>query len=297
MSAYRYKFESIWVPLSYECAFFQARFVDCDGNMSTVGHACIGPVSAAYVITLLHSNAVILTWSFYDGNILFDGTVPVTGATGTYYASIYSYYHSFSLFVRSANITASLPYSVGNFQGTVVGAEKQLYRSGLLDSSFRLSVNLMGGPSMAPQKFAKWQQKILLGASLNVVAPTGQYDPTKLINWAPTAVASNRSCAIPNTGPFVARWLHGGVVLHDQSRVPFTQCLLSRHAGPIAEPGRFLRGSRELQCQASALVLCRRELPVRRHNKCERCTKSADCSEELAHRRNSLNSYQQAPVF
>jgi len=130
--------------------------------MSTVGHACIGPVSAAYVISLLHSNAVILTWSYYDGNILFDGAVPVTGATGTYYASTYSYYHSFSLFGRSADIAASLPYAVGNFQGTVVGAEKQLYRSGLLDSSFRLSVNLMGGPSMAPQKFAKWQQKILL---------------------------------------------------------------------------------------------------------------------------------------
>jgi hypothetical protein len=143
----------------------------------------------AYVITPPHSNAVILTWSFYDGNILFDGTVPVTGATGTYYASIFSYYHSFSLFGRSANITASLPYVVGNFQGTVVGAEKQLYRSGLLDSSFRLSVNLMGGPAMARQKFAKWQQKILLGASLKVVAPTGQYDPTKLINWG-----ANRWC-------------------------------------------------------------------------------------------------------
>ena len=29
----------------------------------------------------------------------------------------------------------------------------------------------------------KWHQKILLGASLKVLAPTGQYDPTKLINW------------------------------------------------------------------------------------------------------------------
>ena len=50
----------------------------------------------AYVITPLHSNAVILTWSFYHGTILFDGTAPVTGATGTYHVSIFSYYHSFS---------------------------------------------------------------------------------------------------------------------------------------------------------------------------------------------------------
>jgi hypothetical protein len=29
----------------------------------------------------------------------------------------------------------------------------------------------------------KWHQKMLLGTSLKVTAPTGQYDPTKLINW------------------------------------------------------------------------------------------------------------------
>jgi hypothetical protein len=72
----------------------------------------------AYVITPLHSNAVILIWSFYDGSILLDGTAPITGATGTYYVPIFSYYHSSSFFGRSANITASLPYAVGNFQGT-----------------------------------------------------------------------------------------------------------------------------------------------------------------------------------
>src|SRR5580700_5732167 len=72
----------------------------------------------AYVITPVHSNAIILTYSFYDGSILFAGTVPITGATGTYHVPIFSYYHSFSFFGRSANLTASLPYALGNFQGT-----------------------------------------------------------------------------------------------------------------------------------------------------------------------------------
>ena len=156
----------------------------------------------ADVITPLHSNAVILTWSFYHGTILFDGTAPVTGATGTYHVSIFSYYHSFSAFGRSANVTGSLPYALGNFQGTVVGAEKRLYRSGLLDSSFRLSVNLKGGPAMPVQEFRKWQQKILLGVSLKVVAPTGQYDPTKLINWG-----ANRWGFKPEFG-YSERWGH-----------------------------------------------------------------------------------------
>ena len=80
-------------------------------------------------------------------------------------------------------VVAALPYGVGHFQGAIYGAENHLYRSGLLDSAFRISVNLKGGPAMPPQDFVKWKQKVLLGATLKVTAPTGQYDPTKLINW------------------------------------------------------------------------------------------------------------------
>jgi hypothetical protein len=36
---------------------------------------------------------------------------------------------------------------------------------------------------MPIQELRKWKQKTLLGVSLKVVAPTGQYDPTKLVNW------------------------------------------------------------------------------------------------------------------
>src|SRR5580693_3663128 len=65
----------------------------------------------AYIITPVHSNAVTLTWAFYDGGLNFNGTIPITGATGTYNVPVFSYYHSFSFFGRSANITASLPYA------------------------------------------------------------------------------------------------------------------------------------------------------------------------------------------
>jgi hypothetical protein len=137
----------------------------------------------AYVITALHSNAVTLAWSFYDGSITSNGALPVRGATGTYSVPTFSCYHSFGFLGHSANVVASLPYAVGNFQGTVLGVENHLYRSGLLDSVFRFSVNLKGGPAMPPREYIKWKQKVLLGASLKVIAPTGQYDPTKQINW------------------------------------------------------------------------------------------------------------------
>jgi hypothetical protein len=46
----------------------------------------------AYVITATHSNAITLTCSFYDGSVLFNGTVPITGASGTYGVPVLSYY-------------------------------------------------------------------------------------------------------------------------------------------------------------------------------------------------------------
>lgn len=137
----------------------------------------------AYVITPVHSNAITLTYSFYKGSLELNGTAPITNATGTYNVSVLTYYHAFGLFGRFANVNASLPYAVGNFQGDVTGLQRQVYRSGLLDLAARVSVNLRGGRAMPIQELRKWKQKTLLGVSLKVVAPTGQYDPTKLVNW------------------------------------------------------------------------------------------------------------------
>lgn len=154
----------------------------------------------AYVITPLHANAVTLTWSFYDGGLDLNGAIPIKNAKGTYNVPILSYYHSFNFFGRSANVVASLPYGVGNFTGEVRGQNRSVYRSGLLDFDARMSVNLLGGPALQPQDFGKWHQKTLLGVSLKIVAPTGQYDPTKLINWS-----INRWAFKPELG-YSRRW-------------------------------------------------------------------------------------------
>lgn len=149
----------------------------------------------AYLITPVHSNAVNLTYSFLDGNIVLSNAVPITGATARFNLLIFSYFHSMRFFGRSSSFAYALPYGVGNFQGQVVGAEMEAYRSGLLDSTFRFSVNLRGGPAMNVQEFIKWQQRTLIGVSLKVTAPMSQYDPTKLIN-----LGSNRWGFRPEVG-------------------------------------------------------------------------------------------------
>jgi Putative MetA-pathway of phenol degradation len=205
----------------------------------------------AYLITPLHSNAINLTYSFYTGGLNFNGVVPITGATGTYSVPIVSYYHSFSFFGRSANIAVWLPYGVGNFEGSVLGTNRQIYRSGLLDSGVRFSVNLKGGPAMPISQFVKWKQKIVLGASLKVIAPTGQYDPTKLINWG-----INRWAFKPELGysqRFGQKWIldgYGGVFFFTTNQEffsipkpqPQTQSPVGSFEGHLSYDAKYYRG-------------------------------------------------------
>jgi len=149
----------------------------------------------AYVIAPLGASAINLSYAYLDGNIDFAGAAPITDATASISLPSVSYYHSFDFFGRTANFLLAVPYGAGTFDGTVAQVPKSAYRSGSLDAVGRLAVNLIGGPAMQPKEFAGWRQSVLLGASLKIVAPTGQYDPTRLINWG-----SNRWAFKPELG-------------------------------------------------------------------------------------------------
>jgi hypothetical protein len=135
----------------------------------------------AYVISPIHSNAVVVSYAYFNGNLDLGG-LPITDATATANAPSLSIFHSMNFFGRTANFTAAAPYGVANFSGKIRSNETDVYRSGMLDSVYRFSVNLYGGPSMDGSQFKKWRQKILVGSSIRIIAPTGQYDSTKLVN-------------------------------------------------------------------------------------------------------------------
>jgi hypothetical protein len=170
-----------------------------------------GLAPRAYLITPVNSNALTISENYSTGAIEINNTVPITGASGSIHAFVATYYHSLSFFGRSANITVGLPYSVGTFRALVVDQQQEVYRSGLGDVIARLAVNLKGGPAMEGPQFLRWKQRRLLGVSLLVQVPVGQYDSSKLIN-----VGTNRWALKPEFG-YSQRWgnwildVYGGI--------------------------------------------------------------------------------------
>lgn len=156
----------------------------------------------AYAIAPINSTALILGFSYLDGGLQFQGGAPITGATAKVDLPALGLYRTFSLFGRAASATFDVPYGIGQFRGTVLELPRHLALSGLLDASLRVSVNLLGGPAMTAWEFAHWQQTTLVGASLTVVGPTGQYDPTRLVNFG-----SNRWAFKVELG-YSRRWRH-----------------------------------------------------------------------------------------
>jgi hypothetical protein len=174
--------------------------------VTTVALTSCGPLRSqdlsprSYLITPLHSNAVTVTYGFYDGGLHLNGTVPVTGSTGVYNTPVLSLYHSLNFFGRSANVVASLPYAIGNFEGEAFCDHQAIYRSGLTDTSMRFTVNLKGGPTRSAAQFGAWRPRTMVGISVKVITPTGQYDGTKLVNWG-----TNRWSVKPELG-YSRRW-------------------------------------------------------------------------------------------
>jgi hypothetical protein len=167
----------------------------------------------AYTIAPVHSNAITIAGAHATGSILLDAVLPIPDSSGDSWASSVTYYHSMNFFGRYSNATVTLPYAVSDVQGTLNGIETTSHLSGLLGVDLRFSVNLLGGPAMDLAHFRKWKQKTVLGTSVVVIAPTGQYDPTKLIN-----LGSNRWSFRPELGYSrrLANWvfdLYGGAWL------------------------------------------------------------------------------------
>jgi outer membrane putative beta-barrel porin/alpha-amylase len=149
----------------------------------------------AYAPNPTGANFVLLAYAHSTGDVVFDPSVPITNVSAHINASALFYGRTFGLLGRSASAAVQLPYVWGTVEGDVFEERRSVYRSGLADLRLRLTANLLGGPALAPREFAQRHPGTTLGASIVVVAPTGQYDPVKLVN-----VGTNRWAFKPELG-------------------------------------------------------------------------------------------------
>jgi len=149
----------------------------------------------AYANTPVGMNFLIAGYAYSSGGLSTDPTLPLTNADLDIHSPFVAYAHAFDAWGKSAKFDTV--FASGCLDGTAelngVPASRDV--CGLLDPTFRLSVNLYGAPALQLKDFASYRQDLIVGASLQVQAPLGQYDPTRLVN-----LGTNRWAFRPEIG-------------------------------------------------------------------------------------------------
>jgi Putative MetA-pathway of phenol degradation len=140
-------------------------------------------------------NFVAVGYAYSAGDISADSSVPLEDASLRVHGSFLGYVRSFDFFGRSANVAVAVPYAWLSGSATFRGDTVEREVSGFGDPRLRIAVNLYGAPSMSLEEFKEYHQDLIIGVSVAVSAPLGQYDSDKLVN-----IGTNRWAVKPEIG-------------------------------------------------------------------------------------------------
>jgi hypothetical protein len=149
----------------------------------------------AYVNTPVGINFLLAGYAYSDGGLSTSASSPIKDAKLTMNTGVLAYARTLDVWGKSGKCDVILPYSQLSGSAMVAGQPRERKVSGFNDPLFRFSVNFFGAPALSLQEFANYQQDLLIGASVQVSAPLGQYDKDKLVN-----LGNNRWFVKPDMG-------------------------------------------------------------------------------------------------
>jgi hypothetical protein len=140
-------------------------------------------------------NFVVAGYSYSTGGVLFDPSIPLENAKIKTHGALLAYARSVKIGGMSGKIDVILPYAWLSGTADFMGEQGSREVSGLADCRLRMSMIFIGGPALTLSEFKNYKQNLVVGASLQVHLPIGQYDPEKLVN-----LGTNRFTFKPEIG-------------------------------------------------------------------------------------------------
>ena len=129
------------------------------------------------------------------GGLASDPTLPLDDAHLKIDATLLGFAHAIQLFGQSGKVDVVLPYFWLHGNAEFAGDPVQRRVTGFGDPRLRFSINLHGAPALALKDFSTYRQDTIIGLSVQVGLPLGQYDPTRVVN-----LGTNRWTVKPEIG-------------------------------------------------------------------------------------------------
>ncbi|HTR58748.1 MAG TPA: transporter [Casimicrobiaceae bacterium] len=140
-------------------------------------------------------NFLVAGYAYTRGGLSFDSDLPIADVHLHTSNAVLAYAHVLDLWGKSAKFDVIAPYTW--LSGSAQYADQSIQRivNGFADPAFRLSVNLYGAPALNLKEFRDYTQDLIIGASLRITPPWGQYDDSRVVN-----IGSNRWSFKPEVG-------------------------------------------------------------------------------------------------
>ena len=143
----------------------------------------------AYANTPVGMNFALIGYAHTEGSVTTDASSPIQDAKVQTDSALLGYSRSFGLLGTSSKIAFVEGESWVSGEAKLSGQPRSRFVTGLIDPTVRGSINLYGAPALTMSEFTNYQQNLIIGTSLSVTAPLGQYDSSKLLNigqnWRP----------------------------------------------------------------------------------------------------------------
>ena len=162
-------------------------------SASIAGAQSIEP--RAYSNAPVGVNFLIGGYAYTRGGVSFDTSLPLTDPKLTTSNAVLGYARALDLWGKSGKFDVIVPYTWLSGSALYGGETVERDVQGFGDPALRLSVNLYGAPALTLPEFKSYEQDVIVGVSLQVSAPAGQYDDTKLVN-----IGTNRWYFKPELG-------------------------------------------------------------------------------------------------
>jgi len=157
----------------------------------------------AYSASPIGTTFVVASVGRSTGNVLLDPSLPIEDVNARIGVLTAGVGQTFDLLTRTALIVVGVPYGRARASGRIQENAAEVTRVGLADARVKLSVNLFGDRARRLPEFAKAPRSTIVGASLTVGLPTGEYFRDRLVN-----LGSHRWAVKPEAGVSVplGRW-------------------------------------------------------------------------------------------
>ena len=140
-------------------------------------------------------NFLIAGYAYLQGGLSSDPSLPITDAALNAHNAVLTYTRVLDFWGKSGKFDFVLPYTWLSGSANFESQKLQRVVNGFADPLFRLSVNLHGAPALTLKEFASYEQDWIVGASVRVSAPFGQYDNSRVVN-----IGMNRWTIRPEAG-------------------------------------------------------------------------------------------------